>query len=485
MSSTQKPDQENFLILAETASCLILVLREDGAIAYANSFAEGAGGYGKGELAGRDYQEILQCDGDLDRLESEFKGAFQADSENEAKWEADLRGRNGNRCPLAWSTRRVDDFEGRPGLLLVAHGTVDQQPADEDLRSQAACLRAVLDTAVDGIITTDERGLVQSANSAVVDIFGFSANELIGQNISVLMPSPFREEHSSYMKNYLRAGRRKVIGIGREVEGRRKDGTIFPCYISVSEVPLPDRRLFTGILRDITQPKRAEERALQAERLAAIGQTAAGLAHESRNAFQRSHACLEMLTLELEGRPSELELVERTQRALDHVHKLYEEVRDYAAPIILDRHMCDLSHLWRDAWSHLDIIRGDQRIKLVESIDVGNPSCEVDWFAIGQVFRNILENAISVCADQGSIEVRCVEHELNGCDALRISIRDDGPGIASDICGDVFEAFFTTKTKGTGLGMAIAKRIVEAHDGTIELGDHGAGAEFIVTLPRA
>lgn len=489
MNKSQQADQANFLLLAETAQCLVMILRQDGAFAYVNSFAECAIGYSASELLGRNCLDILTTEDGGEPVEtliaSGFRGGKESLDNTEPKWLVALRCRNGCHCELTWNTTLLDDFEGGPGLLMVAPNPADREADAEDLQSQAACLRAVLDTAVDGIITIDEAGIVQSANAAVVDIFGFPTDELIGQNVSVLMPAPYRNEHDRYMKNYLKSGEKKIIGIGREVRGLRKDGTTFPCYLSVSEVPLPGRCLFTGIARDITRPKRAEERALQAERLAAIGQTVAGLAHESRNAFQRSQACLEMLSLELEGRPDELQLVGRTQRALDHLHKLYEEVRDYAAPIILDRHVCDLSHLWRDAWSHLDIARGDREFDLEESIEVADTSCEVDWFAIGQVFRNIFENAITACDDPGIVKVACRSCTFNGESALQISIRDNGPGIADDIRDEVFQAFFTTRTKGTGLGMAIARRILEAHGGAIRVGDHGSGAEFILVLPRS
>ena len=326
---------------------------------------------------------------------------------------------------------------------------------------------------------------MQSFNPAAERIFGYAADEAIGQNVSLLMPSPFRQEHDGYLQNYLATRKAKIIGIGREVVGLRKDGSVFPCDLAVSDVQWAGHRMFTGIVRDITEHKRAEERVLQAERLAAIGQTVAGLAHESRNAFQRSQASLELLTLELEGQPEQLELVERTQRALDHLHHLYEEVRDYAAPINLDRQPCDLAHVWRDAWSHLEVARKGKNVELQETCGDVDLTCDVDWFQTGQVFRNILENAIAACADPGEIVIAACEAVIDVGVAVEVSVRDNGPGFEPDAKDRIFDAFFTTKTKGTGLGMAIAKRIVEAHGGNIAVGDSTAGAEIVVTLPRS
>lgn len=358
----------------------------------------------------------------------------------------------------------------------------DAAPNDS-VRESEQRLRAIVDTAVDAIITIRDDGIIDSFNRAGETMFGYEAEEAIGKNVSLLMPSPYREEHDDYLANYLTTGDAKIIGLGREVVGRRKDGSTFPIHLSVSKVQLGGRVHFTGIVRDISEEKEAEQRALQAERLAAIGQTVAGLAHESRNAFQRSQACLEMLSLELQDQPEQLELVERTQRSLAHLHHLYEEVRNYAAPINLDRQPCNLAHVWRDAWSQLEQARGEKSIELIEEIADTHVMCDLDWFAMGQVFRNILENAIAACPDSGRVAICCESTTLNDRDWTRVSITDNGPGIADDARGKVFHAFFTTKTKGTGLGMAIARRIVEAHGGDISIGDNNPGARFVINLP--
>lgn len=138
-----------------------------------------------------------------------------------------------------------------------------RKKAVSDLRDREERLRAILETAVEGIITINERGVIESFNTASERIFGYKAREVVGQNVSVLMPSPHRESHDSYLANYRHTGHAKIIGIGREVEGRRKDGTIFPMELSVSEVKLADNRLFTGFVRDITERKRLEREILE------------------------------------------------------------------------------------------------------------------------------------------------------------------------------------------------------------------------------
>lgn len=241
-----------------------------------------------------------------------------------------------------------------------------------------------------------------------------------------------------------------------------------------------------GVGQDITARRRAEERAMQSERLAAIGEMVTGLAHESRNALQRSKACLEMLAMEVEDRPEALDLVARVHKAQDHLHHLYEEVRAYAAPINLRRQRCNLRDVWRDAWSNLSVNRDGRQIELLEEIAIADLHAEVDPFAIGQVLRNILENAIAACPDLGKIVVRCEPSRLDERPAIRITFRDNGAGLNEEQRRKIFEPFFTTKTKGTGLGMAIAKRIVDAHSGQIAVGSgSSSGATIVVTLPRS
>jgi signal transduction histidine kinase len=236
---------------------------------------------------------------------------------------------------------------------------------------------------------------------------------------------------------------------------------------------------------DVTELKSAQFRALQAERLAAIGQTVTGLAHESRNAFQRIQACLEMLALEVEDRPEAMNLVERIQRAQEHLHQLYEEVRSYAAPITLQWQTADVSQAWREAWDQLEINRRGRHVKLCEAVDC-DAECSFDVFAMTQVFRNIFENSLAACPAGGRIDVAAQSALLEGHPAIRIAIADDGPGLAPEVCQRVFDPFFTTKTKGTGLGMAITKRIIEAHHGTISIGNRPTGgAEVCVVIPVA
>jgi signal transduction histidine kinase len=254
-----------------------------------------------------------------------------------------------------------------------------------------------------------------------------------------------------------------------------------PDLLRASLARIAERRQLAMFL------EQAQERAVQAERLAAIGEMVTGLAHESRNALQRSQACLEMLALAVRDRPEALDLIDRIQKAQDHLHTLYDDVRSYAAPIKLERTPCDLARVWREAWFHLESARAEKRARLVEEIDGIDLRCVADSFRLGQVFRNILDNAVAAGTRPIVVKIRAEAADLDGRPAIRLRFLDDGPGIPPDLRPRVFDPFYTTKARGTGLGLPIARRIVEAHGGRISLGDgdrDGAGAAFFITLPR-
>ena len=344
-----------------------------------------------------------------------------------------------------------------------------------------ARLRAILEHSSAPIWMKDLEGRYLVVNRRFEALVRRSAPEVVGRTDSELSLPPIAGNLSD--------SDRMVIEYGRAVEVEEvipfDDGP--RTFLSV-KFPLADDGgtpyAIGGILTDITELKEAQRRALQAERLAAIGQMVAGLAHESRNALQRGQACLEMLAFRLEGSPESLALLAGIQDAQDDLHRLYEEVRCYAAPIRLEFLDCRLSEALREAWEQLAPARRGRDVRLVKGEPVEFP-CQADRKRFVQVFRNVLDNALGATLDPVTIEVAWSEVHLNGQLAARIAIRDHGPGLNPEQQSRLFEPFYTTKTQGTGLGMAIARRIVEAHGGTIEVGgDDRPGAEIVIVLPR-
>ncbi|MFQ3593198.1 MAG: ATP-binding protein [Gemmataceae bacterium] len=312
---------------------------------------------------------------------------------------------------------------------------------------------------------------------------GFAESDLLGHNCVIrLIP----EEHRATALATLDA---VFAGqVVRGIESRVLCANGSSRWTLWNAIRLPDydgapAALVVG--QDITGMKLAQERTLQAERLAAIGQMVTGLAHESGNALARSQACLEMLRLEVGDRPEALNLIDRLQKAQDHLQRLYEEVRNYAAPLILERKWSSLDRIWQQAWASLSERRQGRQADVFEDLADTDLVCLVDAFRLEQVFRNIFENALSACKDPVEIMIRCRPATLHDQPAVLIEVRDNGPGLTPEQAQRIFEPFYTTKTKGTGLGMAICQRIVEAHGGQISAGGQPTtGAIIRILLPK-
>ena len=247
--------------------------------------------------------------------------------------------------------------------------------------------------------------------------------------------------------------------------------------------PIDPSALRASLIR-VEKLKQAQRRALQSERLAAIGQMMTILTHESRNGFQRLQANLEMLQDEVRDRPLALTLTERAIKAQAELHRLFEDVREFARPMQLDLEVVDLGNIFHSAWSLLAGQCRGRDIRVTSETNNLNLKCLADSFRLQQVFRNLLENALAACKDPVELTVHWSPVLLGGQPALRFVLQDNGPGLSMEVQEKLFEPFFTTKSKGTGLGMPIARRIVESHGGRIVAANGQIGAEFIITLPR-
>jgi PAS domain S-box-containing protein len=348
-------------------------------------------------------------------------------------------------------------------------------------RSEAA-FRTLVETAPCMIVILRPESTLLYFNRFAEEVTGYQSAEVLGKDFyAIFLPAELRSVLAEAMRGVLAGG--MLRGVEHPV--LCKDGT--RRWVLWNAQGLPDHEGGPAVLavgQDITALKLSQERTLQAERLAAIGQMVTGLAHESGNALARSQACLEMLALEVQDRPDALELLARVQHAQDHLQQLYDEVRNYAAPLKLERETWPLEAVWRQAWQNLAYRRQARLAELTEDIAGVDLSCTLDPFRLEQVFRNIFDNSLAACPDPVEIHVRCRDATLDGAPAIHIGIRDNGPGLAPEVKRRIFDPFFTTKTKGTGLGMAIAKRIIEAHNGQISADPAGPGAEIHLLLPR-
>ena len=366
-------------------------------------------------------------------------------------------------------------------------GTVEditeRRQAEAALRQERDFAEGLIATAQAVVLVLDREGRIVRVNPFLERVTGFRPDEVRGAGLvhHVRAAAGSGARRDAFLRAWRgRKGARSTHPIVTRDGGERELKWAHRGLKGVGDLPCV---LEIGL--DITNLRAAQQRALQAERLAAIGEMVAGLAHESRNALHRGQVCLEMLTLEVEDRPEALNLIARLQRAQDDLYHLFEDVRSYAAPISLELRVCDLAEVWRATWMNLEAHRRGREATLCDESDGLDLHCVGDPFRLEQVFRNILDNSLAACADPVAIEIRSAAAEIDGQPALRITVRDHGPGLSPEQRQRIFEPFFTTKTRGTGLGMPITKRIVEAHGGTIAVGEGGGvGAEIILTLPR-
>jgi PAS domain S-box-containing protein len=348
--------------------------------------------------------------------------------------------------------------------------------AREHLETERLRYQVLFEWAPDPYLVTGPEGRIREANRAAAEVFNLRLDFLLGKPLAVFVP---RDQRRAFRERL----HRLLTGAGREAwecPMLRRRSPLFQAALTVG-AERDARGAVTALrwlVRDVTAQK-------QSERLAVIGEMVAGLAHESRNALQRSEACLERLAWRLEGQADALNLIERVRKAHDDLRRLFDAVRDYARPPQLEWEVCDLAEVWREAWDALAARRQGRAAALSEEACDLDLRCVADRFRLQQVFWNILDNALAASPDPVRITVRCRETTAAGRPALEVAFRDNGPGLSEEQTKRIFDAFYTTKTKGMGLGMAIAKRIVEAHGGDIIAGKaEPCGAEIRITLPR-
>jgi two-component system, LuxR family, sensor kinase FixL len=315
-------------------------------------------------------------------------------------------------------------------------------------------------------------------NKTLEHITGYSTNEIgtIDQWFSVLCRG-----HADQCVEIYQENRRQKFKSAFRLLITRKDGVRRTLEIAGYRYDPHEIWLVT----DITELQDAQERLVQSERLAAIGQMVTGLAHESRNALQRARGCLDLLELDLQSDPEQLDLTQRIRRSLNDLQRNYEEVRNYAAPIVLELTTCSLAELLQQPFDDLRCEFHNDAHQLRIDQQLRHPQARIDAHRIKQMFRNIYENAIAASNDAACVDARLTEVQHNGREFYRIEIRDHGHGIDPDVHARMFEPFFTTKQSGTGLGMAICKRIVDAHGGTIETENAPDGGAIVrIELPR-
>ncbi len=363
-------------------------------------------------------------------------------------------------------------------------------------RGSAAHLRSILETIPDAMVVIDETGHIISFSKAAERLFGFAEAELIGENVSTLMPSPDRERHDGYLKRYLETGERRIIGIGRLVTGRRRDGTTFPMELSVGETKLGEDRVFTGFVRDLTERQEYEKKVhtLQDElahvsRVTAMGTLATSIAHELNQPLTAIANYTETAS-DLLANPTP-ETVAIVREALDQcaseavrAGQIVRRLRDYISRGETERQVVPLARLVNEAAALAFVSTGSQSIDLTVKI-AEHDLVLVDRVQIQQVLLNLIRNAVEAMGalSHGRLTIAAIRREPG---FLEVIVSDSGPGLAPEIAANLFAPFQSTKASGMGVGLSISRTIIEAHEGRIWADESPyGGTSFHFTLPDA
>jgi two-component system sensor kinase FixL len=359
-----------------------------------------------------------------------------------------------------------------------------------------ARLASVLDTAVDGIILIDEQARILVFNKACERLFGYTAGEVLGRNVKTLMPSDYSNEHDRYVADYVRTGVKKIIGIGREVRGQHRDGTVFPLELSVGEAQTAEGRQFIGILRDLRPRKSEESRLNQLQgdlvhmaRVSAMDEMGATLAHELNQPLTAVMLYLQAIKRAHDSDPgrgilSETARVifEKALREAERAGNIIQRMRYFVEKREPKRRCLDLNPLVDDA-VELTLLGSPPGAQIARALAPDLPHVAVDPVQIQQVVVNLLRNALDAARTSAAPEVH-VSTRRSG-ETVELTVADNGPGISPETLPSLFKAFASTKGNGLGLGLAISRTIAQTHGGdlTVDPGGGGRGACFTLRLP--
>jgi two-component system sensor kinase FixL len=403
------------------------------------------------------------------------------------------RRKDGSTFPMDLSVGEVKT-DDEPMFVGIIRDISERKKVELALREQEAKYRSVVETAPDGVVIIDQKGLIQSFSPAAARLFGYGEHEVDGENVKLLMPSPYREQHDGYIGRYLRTGEKRIIGIGRVVVGQRKDGTTFPMELAVGEFDLGGRRYFTGFVRDITERQQSERRLIEIQdqlrhmsRVTDMAEMASAIAHELNQPLTAIvnyvEACRRLMEKDAIPIPDRIQgymgkAVEQASRAGDIIKHLREFLKKGES----SRVSLPINQVVEEA-SSLGLIGATANgIRVFLELGKDLPNVLVDKIQVQQVVLNLVRNAVEALSQTEKRELRI--RTVPSGKMVMVSVEDTGPGLPDQVLSRLFQPFVTTKAHGMGLGLSICRSIVEAHGGRLwATSGAGTGTTFSFTLP--
>jgi PAS domain S-box-containing protein len=448
-------------VIIESAVDGIVVIDDRGRIEVFNPAAERLFGYAEAEVIGRNVSMLMPAPY-RDEHDGYLRRYLDEGGPRVIGIGREVQGlkRDGSVFLLHLSVGEML-VQGQRKFTAILHDLSPRVELENRLRGSEERWRAIVESAVDAIIVIDGRGRIEAFNPAAVRLFGYPEGDVIGKNVSLLMPSPYRDEHDAYLNRYQREGNARIIGIGREVDGRHRDGTIVPLHLSVGEMLVAGEKKFVGMLHDLTARKRMEQQLSEQQSLAKIGEMAAVLAHEIRNPLAGIRGAMQVMAARYEPGSKEGMVTKEIIARVDTLSELMQDLLLYARPPKPRPAPVDLKRLIQTI---VELLSRDPDVSGMQvSVEGSAPLVHADPELLKIVFQNLLINGAHAMAGRGELHVR-----LTGNGQLSsVAFTDHGPGIPADIRDKIFTPFFTTKVRGTGLGLPTARRLVEAQGGTI------------------
>ncbi len=464
----------------------------EGVVTDWNQAAEKIFGYSASEILGRPISVLLPPG-----QENEEREILQriAKGEQVEHFETRRRCKDGQIIDVSVTISPVTDDEGNiVGASKIARDITTAKRAEQLLLEREAHLQSVLDTVPDAMIVIDPRGIIQSFSSTAEKMFGYTAKEAAGRNVSMLMPEPDRGHHDDHLARYMKTGERHIIGIGRLVIGQRRDGTTFPMELAIGEVRAGDQRFFTGFVRDLTEREQTQQklRELQAElvhmaRFTALGEMASTLAHELNQPLTAVASYLNGARRLIDGgKSADLPMargaIESASAQALRAGQIIRRLREFVARGESDRQTEDIRSLVEEASALALVGAREAGVRFELTVADRIPPVLADKVQVQQVILNLMRNAIEAMHDC-PIRLLTVAVFSADADLVQIDVSDTGSGIAPDILPQLFQPFVTSKPQGMGVGLSISRTIVEAHGGQLWAeGRPGGGTIFHMTL---